>query len=79
MFVWLGDVMECFIALHNRRGFGMSGASPISLVDIDAYFRMFDIAKTEEKRYYLRMVGALDSLYLRLEAERQQREAKNRK
>lgn len=68
--------MSAFIALHNRRSFGMGGANPISLMDIEAYFRMFDIEDLQEKRYHLHMVNALDNLYLRLESERQAREAK---
>lgn len=79
LFIWLEPIMRAFLDLHTRRSFGMGGANPIAISDINAYFQMFDIVTLEEKRYYLRMIGLLDNLYLRLEAERQQREAKSKK
>lgn len=79
LYIWLEKVMSAFLTLHNRRSFGMGGANPIPLVEIEAYFRMFSITTMREKRYYLHLINALDGLYLRLESERQQREAKAKK
>ena len=41
------EVWKWFIDLHNARGSNGMGISPISYLEIDAYFRLMDISPSD--------------------------------
>lgn len=59
---------EVFIALHRARPVGM-GPGPIPLADIEAAGRLFRVRRMD---YLVRVVQALDEVWLRWWAERQE-------
>lgn len=68
--LWLEDIMQAFLMLHNQRSRGMNGSNSITMCDIQAYFSIADISNVYEKHKYLRCIAALDSIYLIAEAKK---------
>ena len=65
---WLHSAIEAFNLLSGSRGFGLYGALPIPLSEIESYCRLFSVTDLQEAAELIALVQAMDATYLEVAA-----------
>lgn len=56
--------VNIFWTLHAGRSYGMAGALPLQISEIDAYYRLIDEVDSEERTRGLMFMQRMDQVYL---------------
>lgn len=76
---WNREYYRAFMTLMDSRRPGMSGPAPIPLSEIVAYLAHFGVACPDERERWIRMLRALDAVYLRHAHDRLRQERERRR
>src|SRR6188508_1017219 len=62
---WTLSYFHAFNTLSASRPMGMGAVGAIPVSEMHAYFLLFDITDLDERSTYIKMIQALDAVYLR--------------
>ena len=68
--------VNMFWTLHAGRSYGMSGALPLQISEIDAYYRLIDEIDSEERMRGLMYMQRMDQVYLEHASKKAETKAK---
>jgi hypothetical protein len=81
---WTAEYYAAFNVLSDSRQLTQGGLGPIPLTEVAAYMEMFHINDVDERERFIRMIKALDRVFIthtngKLKAEREKRQKAPRK
>jgi len=61
---WVADYYKAFQILSSSRPIGMGAVGAIPISEMAAYLGLFGVRDHEEREHFIKMMQALDSVYL---------------
>ena len=62
---WVAEYHRAFHTLSASRPVGLGGVGPIPLTELAAYLNLFGVHDYDEREAFIKMIQALDSVYLK--------------